>query len=475
MELVKKRNGIDMTNGPLLGKIVRFMLPLMLTNLLQVLYNAADMMVVGLSTQPDAVGAVGTTGSFVTLITNVFIGFSVGANVLVARSLGAKDGDGASRAVHTAICMSLIFGVAGGAIGISISRLVLTAMGNTGTLLDLALVYTYIYFAGVPFISLSNYLISIFRAKGDTRTPLFVLTASGIINVLLNLFFVLAVGLSVEGVALATVIANAVSGIALLFLLRRDAGPCRFSFKKLRIHKDAFREIIAIGVPAGIQGALFSISNMLIQSSILQINNRVTPAGAPYEPVVKGNAAALNLENFAFTSVNAVHQAAVTFTGQNAGAKRYDRVKRVMGACYLVEACVAVVITVLLVLLRDPLLSMYSVRRIAEDPIAMIAYETAMTRMKVKWIPFILYAIMDVANGVLRGLGKSMTSTVVALVGTCFFRVAWIYTVFRSLGTLESIYISYPISWAMTGIAGFICVTTVLSRRIKMTKNQETV
>ncbi|MBE6690004.1 MAG: MATE family efflux transporter [Ruminococcaceae bacterium] len=476
MVTVRKKRDIQMTEGPVLGKIIRFMLPLMVTNLLQVFYNAADMMVVELSGVADAVGAVGVTSSFVTLITNIFIGFSVGANVLVARNIGAKNEEGVSRAVHTAVCMSLVFGLVGGAVGISVSKPVLTWMGTPESLLKLSSTYTYIYFAGIPFISIANYLISIFRAKGDTRTPLLVLMLSGLFNVALNLFFVLVCHLSVEGVSLATVIANAASAAVLILILRRDEGPCRFSFKKLRISKDAFREIIAIGLPAGVQGALFSISNMLIQSSILQVNDRmVAELGVPvdYEPVVKGNAATLSLENFAFTAVNAVHQAAVTFTGQNAGAKRFDRVKRVMGACYLVEGCVALLITALLVVLRNPLLSLYGVRAVAEDPVAMLAYNTAKTRIYVKWAPFILYAALDVSNAVLRGLGKSMTSTTVSLVGTCFFRVAWIYTVFRAFPILESLYISYPISWGLSAVASFICVVVILRRRIRQVQAEQ--
>ena len=257
---------IQMTEGPLFGKILVFILPLMVTNLLQVLYNAADMMVVSLSTEPDAVGAIGTTGSFINLVINVFVGFATGANVVVARGLGAREDERVSRAVHTSLVMSVIFGVASGVLGLFISRPILSLMGAQGKLLDLATTYTVIYFCGVPFISITNYLIAIFRAKGDTRTPLYVLSLSGLCNVLLNLFFVLVMGLSVEGVALATTISNAISAVLLAYRLSHDDGACRFSFSHLCFDRQAFRDILYIGLPAGIQGSLFSLSNMILQS-----------------------------------------------------------------------------------------------------------------------------------------------------------------------------------------------------------------
>lgn len=231
----RSRTELDMTHGPLLGKIIVFVLPLMLTNLLQVLYNAADMMVVSLSHEPNSVGAISTTGAFINLVLNVFIGFSVGANVVVARQIGAKDDDGVERAVHTSLLMSVIFGVFGGGIGIAVSRPVLELMGVAENLLDLAMTYTFIYFLGVPVLSITNYCIAILRAKGDTRTPLLVLTATGLLNVGLNFFFVLVCRMSVDGVAIATSISNAVSAVVLLIVLSRDRTACRFSVKRLRI------------------------------------------------------------------------------------------------------------------------------------------------------------------------------------------------------------------------------------------------
>lgn len=457
---------IKMTEGPLLGKVLLFVLPLALTNLLQVLYNAADMVVVSLSGEPDAVGAIGTTGAFINLILNLFIGFSVGANVVVARHLGGGNGERASRAVHTSLCMSVLFGIVGGGVGLLITRPVLALMGNTGKLLDLAVQYTCIYFCGVPFLSLANYAISILRAKGDTRTPLYILTLTGLLNVGLNLMFVLGFGMSVDGVAYATAISNAVSAVLLVFCLSRDTGACRFCFRKLRMDRRAFCDILYVGLPAGVQGALFSLSNMLIQSSVLQVNNAICPPDSAYQPVVKGNAASANLENFAYTATNSVHQASVTFTSQNVGAEKYERVPRVMRCCYLVTFLISAVMSGLLLLLREPLLALYGVTGGEAGSLDAIALNTAVTRMLYMLTTYFLLAFMEVGSGVLRGLGKSVTSTVVSLVGSCLLRIVWIFTVFRLHPTLEVIYFSYPLSWGLTAAIHFVCCLVVNRRRL---------
>lgn len=473
MERIKKPKELDLTQGPLLGKIMLFVLPLMASNLLQTLYNAADMMVVGLSSEANAVGAIGTTGAFINMIVNIFIGFSAGANVVVARHIGARDHEAVSKTVHTAIYMSLIFGVAGGAIGLAASEPVLYLLGNRGNLLDLSVLYTRIYFCGVPFISLTNYCISILRAKGDTKTPLVVLSACGILNVVFNLFFVLACSMSVEGVALATVISNMVSGVVLLFVLMRDKGACRFSFKKMRIERHSFFNILHIGIPAGIQGALFSISNMLIQSSIIQVNNSYGYDPGGYQPVVDGNAAAANLEGFAYTACNSICQAAITFTSQHVGAQKYRRIKRVMATCYAVTFVVAVITTGALLLFHKPLLALYGVRADTGDPMHDLAFQTALTRMLWTLIPYFLLAFMEVGGGVVRGLGRSVTSTVVSLVGACLLRIVWIATVFRALGNLESIYVSYGISWALTAAIHLGCALFILRRMLRYFKGTD--
>ena len=470
---MSKTNQINMTEGPLFGKILRFVMPLMLTNILQVLYNAADMVIVSLSNEPDAVGAIGTTTAMINLFINIFIGFSVGANVVVARYIGANSPDRISKAVHTAILTSLIFGTVGGIIGIAFQKPILSVMGISGKLLELSSKYVIIYFLGAPFLSLTNYAVAILRAEGDTKTPLFVMTGTGLLNVALNLFFVLFLGMSVEGVALATTISNAASAAILLVHLGRSKGICRFSFRKLRLDKTSFKSIVYIGLPAGIQGALFSLSNMLIQSSIIKVNNMLTPAGINYQPVVKGNSAVANLEGFAYTATNSVYQASITFTGQNLGARKYNRIGSVMRNCYLITFFVAEISAGLILLFRNPLLSLYGVVNGAAGTGEAIAYSAAITRLLYMFPPYFTLAFMEVGSGILRGLGKSATSTIVSLIGSCLFRVVWIFTVFAARPTLGIIYVSYPISWAMTALIHFLCSNSVRKRLLRTQKVTE--
>ena len=461
---------LNMVEGPLLGKVLIFALPLMLTNLLQTFYSAADMMVVSLSPEANAVGAIGTTGAMINLILNIFIGLSVGTNVVVARRLGAGDREGTSRAVHTALIVSVVFGLIDMAVGLTVSRPLLIWMGAQESVLDLAVLYTKIYFLGLPFISLTNFLISIFRAKGDTQTPLFVLTATGLLNVGLNLFFVLVVRLSVEGVAIATMVANAASAVILLVRLGMDSGFCRFSFRRLRFDKTAFRDMVFIGLPAGAQGALFSLSNMIILSSILKVNNATVPPGETFQPVVNGNAAGANLEGFVYTATNSIYQAAITFTSQNVGAGKYRRVWRVMGTCYLVTTVVAFIFGGATLLFHAPLLSLYGIHRGEPGSLTRMAYDAAYTRLTYMLSVYFLLSTMEVGSGILRGLGRSLTSTLVSLVGSCLLRIVWIATVFEAHQTLGSIYISYPISWGLTALAHFTCAVIVLKSRIKKQK-----
>lgn len=477
MNILTKHRDIDMTEGPLLGKIALFVFPLMLTNLLQMTYNAADMMIVGLSPEPNAVGAVGTCGAFINLINNIFIGFAIGANVITARHLGAKDAENVSKTVHSAVALSVVLGVVACVLGQFISRPVLVLMGNDGALLDLALLYTKIYFFGAPFISLSNYVINILRAKGDTRTPLIVLTCTGLLNVVLNLFFVLVLHLSVEGVAIATAVSNAVSAIVLLLHLSQDPGLCRFSLKKLRFHKKALLSMLSIGLPTGLQGSLFSVSNMMIQSSVLQVNNAAlvdmgySPAGDVFQPIVKGNAASANLEGFAYTATNSVAQAASVFSSQNVGAEKPERVFSVMRCVFFLTFCTAVLSAGSLLLFRTPLFGLYGVRPAAAGTLDAVAYETATRRMLWMLSLYFLLAFMEAGSHVLRGIGYAATSTASSLLGAVLFRVVWLSTVFRAKPTLDMIYITYPVSWALSAAVSFT-LSVILVRRMIRRKRQ---
>ena len=444
----------SLLEGPLLKKITLFVIPLMISNLLQVCYNAADMIIVGLSGVEGAIGSIGTTNSFIHLTLNIFMGFSIGANVVVARNLGKGDREAAEHSVHTSLLIGLFSGIICAGIGISISRTVLAFLGDEGHILDLATLYAKIYFAGAPLLSLTNFMMAILRAEGDTNTPLAVLTISGLCNVALNLLFVLVFHMSVDGVAWATVLSNLVSVILLGIRLMNDEGLCRVSLKKLRIHVPAMREIFREGLPAGLQGAVFSLSNMLIQSTIIGINNTVCPGGSG---IIDGNAAGASLENFAYTATNSVYQASVTFTSQHYGARMYRRIGTVMRDCYLITFCIAFLSSAILVGFRTPLIGLYVDSE--------TAFRAAETRIFTNISVFELLAFMEVGSGVLRGMGKSFISTCISLTGSCLFRIAWILIVFPMFPTLRTVYLSYPLSWALTG-AAHLTVSLLIRRRL---------
>lgn len=451
-----KAQQLNLLEGPLFVKIIRFVLPLILTNLLQTFYNAADMIVVGLSDVPGALGAIGTTGAMINLILVLFTGLSVGANVVVARCIGAGDREKTEKAVHTALVVSVIFGFAGCALGQAVCRPVLILLGDEGHILELACLYSRIYFAGAPLLSVTNFCIAILRAKGDTKTPLVVLTISGLTNVVLNLFFVLVCDMSVDGVSLATVIANGLSAVVLVAKLLKADDWCRVYFRKLKLDRSSFLEIVRVGVPAGLSSVMFSISNMIIQSSIIGINNRMYPGESA---VIDGNAAASNLEGFAYMATNSVYQASVTFTSQHYGAGKYKRIGKVIVNCYLSTFLVGAFFCGLIFLFQKPLLGLY-----VSDPRAL---EVAFTRNKVVLSTYCLLALMEVGTGIIRGLGKNFLSTVINLVGICVFRVVWVSCVFPLYPTLECVYISYPITWVLTTVVEFFIILHVWRKLLK--------
>ena len=447
---------MDMTQGALLPKVLLFALPLIASGILQLLFNAADMVVVGRWAGKECLAAVGSTGSLINLMVNVFIGLSVGGSVAVAKSFGAGDPAAVHKAVHTAMTLAIIAGVAVGLIGFIFCKPLLRLMDNP--VLDLATTYMKIYFLGMPFNMIYNFGASILRAVGDTRRPLIYLTIAGVVNVILNLITVIIFHMNVAGVAIATVASQAVSAVLVVICLMRSHGAVHLDVKELRIHKRQLIDIARVGLPAGLQGSLFSISNVLIQSSVNGFG----------EVVVAANAAGGNLEGFVYTAMNAIHQAALTFASQNLGAGKIKRVRRSMWVCIATVTVIGLVMGNLMLLFGKPLLSLY-----LDDPTA-IDLATGVTVLdygmkRMAWLLplYCLCGLMDVMVGTLRGVGYSVMPMIVSLTGACLFRVVWVLTVFAANPTLDILYLSYPISWALTFGVHMLCYVFIARKKLR--------
>ena len=434
MAAVQNKYQMDLCHGPLFGQIVVFSVPLMLSGILQLLFNATDLIVIGRLAPHEALAAVGSTGSLTGLIVNVFMGLSVGTNVLVANYYGARDRKMTSRTVHTAILMAMVGGVVLGILGILLARPLLLLMGTPENVLPKACLYMWIYFGGMPFIILYNFGSAVMRAVGDTRRPLYFLAFAGVINVGLNLFFVLVFKMDVAGVALGTVIAQAVASWLVLRCLRNARDACRLRYRSLRIDPVILKRMLWIGLPAGIQGTFFSISNMTIQSSVNSFGSFA----------IAGNTAASSLEGFVYIGASALHQAAVSFAGQNLGGKCYGRILRSLRYCILCAAVMCLVLGLGFLLFGSSLLSLYNTNPEVID--------WGMLRMKILLTTCFLCGVMDVISGGLRGLGHSVMPAVVTLLGVCVFRVFWVCAIFPLYPTMGNLMLSYPISWLLTGL-----------------------
>ncbi len=442
----KARYEIDMTRGPLFGKLISFSVPLMLTGILQLLYNAADMIVVGKYGSDTSLAAVGSTGSLINLIVNVLMGMSVGAGVVVANAIGAGNREKASRATHTAIFISVIFGIGVGIFGVFMARPLLEIMKSPEDVIDLSALYVKIYFAGLPVTMLYNFGSSILRATGDTKRPLYFLILSGMVNVVLNLVFVIVFKMDVAGVAIATVISTAISATLVTICLMRSDGPCRLYIKKLRIYGKELLDMLKIGLPAGLQGSVFSISNVIIQSSINSFGS-ITMAGS---------AAANSLEGFVYTSMNAVYQAGLTFTGQNVGAKQYKRINTICAQSLIIVTVVGIVGGIGVYLLGEPLVGIYD-----SNPTVI---SEGLKRLGIISVTYFICGAMDLMVGMMRGMGKSLMPMIVTVVGVCGVRIVWIYTVFAYYHSLFWLYVSYPVSWIATLFIHCICYFVVRNR-----------
>lgn len=448
-EKVKKNYEIDMCNGPLFGKILKFAIPLMLSGILQLLFNAADIVVVGRFAGNEALAAVGSTSSLINLLVNVFIGLSVGANVLVARFYGAGQKRELSEMVHTAVMTSLVSGVILIFAGLFLSGPALRLMDTPEDCIGQAILYMRIYFVGMPVMMAYNFGSAILRAVGDTKRPLYYLLAAGVINVILNLIFVIVFSMGVAGVAMATVISQAVSAALVLRCLILTDSDYRLNLRELRIVPDKLFKMMQIGLPAGLQGALFSISNVLIQSSVNSFGS----------VAMAGNTAAANVEGFVYTSMNSLHQTAISFTGQNYGATKYRRIGKILLICQALVIAVGVVMGNAAYLFSGTLLKLYS------TDAEVIRY--GILRLSIICTTYCLCGMMDVMVGSLRGMGYSVMPMIVSLTGACLFRVLWIYTIFRQYHTLECLYWSYPISWALTFLVHLICFFVVYRKICK--------
>ncbi len=445
------RRNIDMINDRLGPSIIRYTIPIILTSLLQLLFNAADLVIVGRFCGSICVAAVSATGAITNLIVNLFIGLSVGASVAVAHSLGGKDDEEAHRTVHTAFATALVGGAILTVVGVVFSEKLLILMKTPENVLPLSSIYMRIYFGGMIFSMVYNFCASILRAAGDSKSPLYFLTLAGVINVLLNVVFVTVFHMNVDGVALATTISQGISAVLVTIALMKRTDACRLMLKKIRFYKKQLLKIIRIGLPAGIQGSMFSISNVIIQSSINSFNS---------EAILSGNGAASNLEGFIFVIMNSFHQSAVNYTGQNAGAHQFNRIKKIYGTCLGYVTIASLVSSLTFWLFGRQLLSVYITD-------SQEAIEYGMIRMTYIMLPYFICGLMDVSTGALRGLGSSFVPMVITVLGVCGIRILWIYTIFQipQYHTPECLYISYVISWTITFIAQTIAYLLVYKKK----------
>ncbi len=445
---MKKSHSIDMCNGSLADKLLFFALPLMASSLLQLLFNAADVVVVGWFAGKEALAAVGSNTALINLLINLFVGLSVGTNVVVSRDLGAGRYDNVGRSVHTAMTLALASGTALMVLGVLMVRQLLEWTSSPTDVIDLATVYLRIYFLGMPANLVYNFGASILRAQGDTQRPLYFLTFAGVVNVILNLVFVVSFSLDVAGVALATIISQYISAALVVRCMLREQGPLHLELKRLGLQKNVVLLILKVGLPAGFQGVVFSLSNVVIQSTLNSFDDAV---------LVAGSAASANIENFVYMSMNAFHQAAISFVGQNYGAAKCDRVDKVGWQCAIYASLFGLVFGNLVYLFGAPLAGIYA-------PGEPEVVRQALIRMSYIACPYFICGIMEVLVGVLRGLGSSVIPMAVSIVGVCGLRLLWVAAVFPLHPTPSCLYLSYPVTWSVTALFHFLFLMLVVRR-----------
>lgn len=439
---------MDMTNGPLLKKLIAVSLPLAFSGILQLLFNAADLIVIGQfsQTSTQSLAAVSSNVALINLVINVVIGLSIGTNVVMSQAIGARDEKRAQNTVHTSVLLSLIGGTAVGLVGVFCARYFLVWMKTDPEILDKATDYLFIYFIGTPAAVLYNFGASILRAKGDTKRPLVYLTIAGVINVALNLIFVIVAKLDVEGVAIATIVSQYISCILLVITLLKEEGYCKLVLKKLRFHKSELLQIIKVGLPSGILNSFFSIANVLIQTNLNVFGYSL----------VAGSSTGSNLEGFVYTSMNAVSNATVTFAGQNYGAKKPERIKKTA-----IEASIMIIVISLFWTLILLTAGQYIAKLYTPDPVVI---QYACERMKIILPIYFVCGIVEVLVGCMRGMGYSFTPMIANFFCICVFRIVWIYTACKAVNTPQMLYLSWPISWILNIVVDGIIMAIIYKR-----------
>ncbi|MBD5092069.1 MAG: MATE family efflux transporter [Clostridiales bacterium] len=452
--MLKFKREMDMTKGGVMGKLIAFTLPLALSGILQLLFNAADLVVIGQfsETGAESLAAVSSNNALISLIINVSIGLSVGANVVMAQSIGSRDMDRAQRTLHTSILLSLICGIIVAFVGAFCARYFLEWMNTDPVVLDKATVYLRIYFIGAPANIVYNFGAAILRAKGDTKRPLIFLFIAGVLNAGLNLIFVIFAHLDVAGVALATIISQYVSVVLVIVALLKEKDYCKLIIRKLAIKKRELLDILKVGLPSGILSSFFSVANVIIQSSI---------NGFGYQ-VMAGNSTGASLEAFVYTSMNAVSNAATTFTGQNVGAKRNDRVPSILTNSCIITTFISVVLGGIILLFGEPLASLYT-----RDP-AVVAY--ALDRMKIILPIYFVCGMVENFVGCLRGMNYAILPMIPSFLCVCVYRIVWVYTIFKTQHTTLILYLSYPISWLLNLVMDGIMYYYAYSKTIRVSK-----
>lgn len=446
----KKTKRADFTEGPIFTQLIKFTLPIMATGLLQALYNASDMIVVGRFSPSgeDAMGAVGSSSALINLLLNLFIGLATGAGVIVAQNIGAKKYKDVKDTIDTSIVASIVCGCILSLIGFFAARPLLSLMGTPESLLDEATLYMKAHFLGAPASIFYNFMASILRSSGDSKRPLIFLSVSGLANVLLNLVMCIVFGMGAMGVGIATAASQYIAAIMIFVYMVRTDTVCKITREGFHVNFKKLWLIIKIGVPTGLQGMLFSISNVLLQSSI----------NAYGDVVVNGNSAAANIESFVYVAMNAMYQATITFVAQNVGARKHERIKKIIWECTLLVTGIGLVLGVGVRLLGEPLISIYADTEAAK--------QAGLIRMTMICLPYFLCGLMDVGCGAVRGMGKTVLPMIVSLTGSCLLRIIWVTYIYKPffLGNIYVLYSCYAISWIVTASAHFVCVKVLYGK-----------